>query len=81
MYSQLNTFHLNSHAKDQKAKATRAVYAIININTGDCCSVGLILVILIVIHLPHPTTIQTFCKLSQFCRAISPLAYNVSPSN
>lgn len=42
MYSQLNTFHLNGHTKYQKAKATRAVYAIININTGDCCSVGLI---------------------------------------
>ena len=42
MYSQLNTFHLNGHTNDQKAKATRAVYAIINIYTGDCCSVGLI---------------------------------------
>ena len=31
MYSQLNTFHLNGHTKDQKAKATRAVYAIIDI--------------------------------------------------
>lgn len=30
MYSQVNTFHLNGHTKDQKAKATRAVYAIIN---------------------------------------------------